>query len=318
MPYDLEKAALGKALTTGSKLIVTGTVSAVSAYIINFLMLTGQPPSPITPPGFQVPMPAPIALAALLVISGGAGWAGWAYLKQARKLMLRLEFEMNVHPNEIKAALTGSSLASASTLLIRFLCFIALVASMYSNGGLHFFFYLLTNKMLTKFSAFVIIAVIPTIFDIPYILLGFDFRIRYFKPENWSSGSWLLHLFTKKIRQEANLAFNSFQIYSKNHSRLMLPGSISQQEGRRLFNELSESFPEMIFSTVNRMMRKRGYKAFFLGRKFDEIYTEEIYITLERFIDELLLKKIPDIDKESRAVLKDYFMKAALGYSRSH
>jgi len=144
----------------------------VSSVLLYALLQAGMVKDSIKPPGLEVSLPAPFALVFLVIISSGMGWAGWAFLSQARRLMYRLEFDVGIDTGTIKAVLAGSSLISASVLLVKSLCLFAFFSLGIATTNVWFPLSLLIS--------------------VPYFLVVLSPRTRYFNPDNWSSASFSL------------------------------------------------------------------------------------------------------------------------------
>lgn len=292
-------AALQRTLSNGSKLIVAGAVSAISGALLDALLQAGQDPGPITPPGLGVPLPAPFAVLVLMAISGTSGWAGWAYLRQAQRLMLRLEFDNDVNPDEIKTALAGSSLASASILLLKFLCVIALFALSSVLVGVVYFFYLLNLQNIE--SPLLIFMAASVLISLPFFLVLLSPRLRYFQPSNWDSTTWLLRLLMKDFINQASVSANSLNFES-------LGSQVSQQDAAKVVDDLLRYIPHAYAITFNTLLRKHGFKIVILLKNIDASMIGELRQVLEKKAGELIYRKYPDLEPEQHATLKEYFV----------
>lgn len=286
-------------MSNGSKLIIAGAVSAISGALLDVLLQAGQDPGLITPPGLGIPLPAPFAVLVLMAISGASGWAGWAYLRQAQRLMLRLEFDNGVNPDEIKAALAGSSLASASILLLKFLCVITLFSSSSVLVGVVYFFYLLNLQNIE--SPFLIFMAASTLISFPFFLVLLNSRIRYFQPSNWDSASWLLRLLMKDFIEQASVS-----AYSQNYESL--PSQVSQQDAAKVVDDLLRYIPQAYAITFNTLLRKHGLRLAIRWKNIDAMMFGELRQVFDKKVGELLYRKLPDLDPELHATLKEYFV----------
>lgn len=284
-------AALQRALASGSKLIIAGALSAVSAALIDKLFRIGIDLGPIKPPGVDLPLPPPIAVVALTYISGASAWAGWAYLRQAAKLMQCIEFDMGVESNEIQAALSGSSLASASVLLVRALCIIVILALGYTYSPIYELIFFGKEAPLSVF--FILDAAI----EVPYFLIAFDSRIRYFQPSNWDSTPFyarIIFYFSDRPRLEFP-------------SESQIPQQLSKIDIVSIIGELNRIFlDKVVVITLNTLLRKFGYGIFF---KFtDKAWDEQFMQTVDKQLDEILLRELPNADLDTRAAVKNFIL----------
>lgn len=294
-------AALQRTLSNGSKLIVAGAVSAISGALLDVLLQSGHDPGQITPIGLNIPLPAPFAVLVLMAISGAAGWAGWAYLRQAQRLMHHLEFDNDVNPDEIKTALSGSSLASTSILLLKLLCVIAIFAFSKVLVGVSYFFYLLNLQNIESLN--LIFRVADSLFILPFFLVLLSPKLRYFQPSSWESKPWLLRLIMKDFINPP-----SFSEYYMNYE---IPGSqVSKQDAvEEVFVDLLKYIPQAYEISFNTLLRKYGFKIVILWKNIDAFILGEIRPLLEKKAGELLYRKFPDLDPEQHIELKEYLVK---------
>lgn len=293
--------ALQRTLSNGSKLIVTGAVSAISGALLDVSLQSGHDPGQITPLGLDIPLPAPFAVLVLMAISGAFGWAGWVYLRQAQRLMHHLEFDNDVNPDEIKAALSGSSLASTSILLLKLLCLFAIFAFGKVLVGVSYFFYLLNLQNIE--SPKLIFMVADSLLVLPFFLVLLSPKLRYFQPSSWESKPWLSRLILKDIINP-----HSFFEYYMNFE---IPGSqVSKQDAvEEVFVDLLKYFPQAYQISFNTLLRKYGFKIVILWKNIDEFILGEIRPLLEKKAGELLYRKFPDLDPEQHVELKEYLVK---------
>jgi len=291
--------ALQRTLSNGSKLIVAGAVSAVSGALLDLLIRTGQDPGTITPTGLNIPLPANYAIVVFMIISGASGWAGWAYLRGAQRLMHRLEFSNGVNPEEIKTALTGSSLASASIFLLKFLCVFTVFTSSSIIVGVVYFLYILHSLNIAP-SVF-IFSIVLSMMGAPYLLVFGDIRMRYFQPSKWDSLSWLFRLLLKGFIDQFTVS-----VHLKNYKSL--PTHVSRKDAIELLNDLERYLPIAMASVLNILIRKHGFMFIFQTNKMEAIFDEKFWVAIEKKTDEILNRKFPDAEPELHATLKEYLL----------
>lgn len=272
----------------------------LSALLIDVLLRSGVDLGPISIPGIDIKLPAPYAIVVLVFVAGASGWAGFAYLRQALSLMYHLEFENRIDPDKIKAALAGSSLASANILLFKLLCLISFLAS--GVIVLSVFFIIPLAKVLMKIgiepSLFAYMGV-STVLELPFLLVILSPRMRYLQPSNWDEGSWWLSKFVFKRLGE--------QMSTSAHHRGFeaLPSEVSHEDAVTLVDELVGYMGQATSTCVHMLLRKYGVVIFLRWNKLEMMFLDEFRHFYDRKTDDILCRKFPDIEEGARKVFKN-------------
>jgi len=214
--------------------------------------------------------------------------------------MLRLEFDNGVNPDEIKTALAGSSLASASILLLKLLCVISLFALSSIIVGVVYFRYLL-HLLNIEPSPLAFIGTL-LVLDFPFFLVAcLSPRMRYFQPSNCDSSFWLFRLVLKGSVEQFSVS-----AHSQNYESL--PSQVPQQDAVKVADDLASYIPQAFAITLNTLLRKHGFRLAIRWKNIDAMMWGELRRAVEIKAGELLYRKFPDVEPELHATLKEYFV----------
>ena len=235
----------------------------------------------------------------LISFSGATGWAGWAYLRQALKLMHHLEFDKDVKPDDIKSALAGSSIASASSLLLKVLCFIATFASSsILIGVIYFYLFLKAQNIEPSVSHYMLAS---TLIALPYFLILINPRVKYFQPSNWDSASWIFRLFLKSFIEESSLSKPSIDYET-------LPAQVSRQKADKIIGDIVEYLPQAYSATFNTLGRKYGFGLIKRWANIEALLEDEYEKIVEKKVSEIIHREFPGSDPDEQAAIIYYFM----------
>ena len=293
-------AAMQRSLSNGSKFIIAATVSVLSALLIDVLLRLDKSPEQVTVPGIEITMPAPFAALVLVIVSSAFGWVGLAFLRQTQNLMYHLEFELRVNPDEIKAALAGSSLASANMLLFKTLCVISLFASLKITTDLVLAWIILFNEVGIKPSMFTLTS-IDIVLELPFILILLGQRVRYLQPSNWEEGSWLFSLLFKSLGAKVSISARSRNFET-------LPSGVSRQDAIALIDEIVNYVGQAGAASLHTLLRKHGLGILMHWGEVEAMLGEEGTRILRLKTHDILRQKFPDFSTEKLEKLKNYFM----------
>jgi len=202
---DTRLINLRKTVRLGSRLISAGLLTGMPLLVLSGLLWKylqedlPQNPDAIATPVFIVSASTQLILVPIVAV---LGWAGWIYLRQAKKMKHVLEFRDHVANRKIEESLTGSSLVSTSPTFVRILCFAFVVGSTIipfgAVAGLS-----TSLLLLSKEYYWATTIVFDLVVTLPFFLVAIGGWIRWFNPAQQGFLPWLLRgFFRKKIVKE--------------------------------------------------------------------------------------------------------------------
>ncbi len=225
--------------------------------------------------------------------------------------MLHLEFDIGVDPDEIKTSLAGSSLASASVLLLRSLCVIALFASSYTLSQVYL---ILFHNVVPRPALVLAIFVLPVVLDLPFFLVAFlSPRMRYFNPDNWNSATWLFRQATKDFRRqikkiEIDINEVPWAELSEGYRKCDMSNA-----WRKLDDMASKAVPTAFATSMGRLFRKHGLKLILPGLRggliwdeFEEELEKSVSQTVNEVLENLFEEELSGLELDERKVLWYY------------
>ncbi len=231
---DLEFSALTRTLSKASRFLAVGVAGSLSAGLLALIFFGAA----------ATPTAVGLTALGLILASGVLGWLGWAFLVQARRLMHRVEFDLGVDPAEIKATLAGISLLSVSTLAVRTLCFLAFLGIVRTTVNSH--------------------VVLTLLIGTPYLLVTCYPQIRYFNPNNWDSGSWLMR---REFKSHIGSLHGVFTAEDRQASPLL--GALGAALVRGFESGVADIAP-----ILNTIVRKYGVLRYLISGESGPIYED--------------------------------------------
>jgi len=165
--------SLKMCLMDAGKALLAGLGFSASA----LLLRSGIAPDHVTPPGLSFPVPLDIAGIISLFVGVGAGWVVFSSLRQAARIMKRLEFDLQIQRSLIAAALSCSFIVRSTTLRTT-ACWLAATAIFFASLGPYPFWFSV---------------VLGLLFSGPYWVLNIDLTLYEFLAVSppWTT-HWLL------------------------------------------------------------------------------------------------------------------------------
>lgn len=289
--------------------------------MLEILIRQGTDLDPIALPGFTFPLPAKYAVVGFFLIAEVSGWFGWFLLRQAQKIMHRLEFELGAHPDEIKATLAGSSFISASVILVQLLCCTTVALSSHAILYSLSISLNLAAEAESRELALLFMFLFFTA-DVPFLLIASSFRFRYFQPSKWIPGKLFIFLNRYFLLTDINPTYeilrqkNAKERAGTNFNNLLTGDQIAafaeiSSEDVTEINKLSISIkkfvPHAFGAVFSKQLRQYGnWKFLHCLFKNDLILRSEAWALIENRTAELLREAIPNAKPDTYEKIRSH------------